>query len=182
MISERKKSLEGSLSLAGIDASGLIIENAMTELLIRPACHADWPIIANYNCRLAWESERKRLDPAKIEPGVQAVLNDPTKGRYFVAEVNGQVIGQLMHTWEWSDWRNGQIWWLQSVYVAPEHRQQGVFRRLFEHMVALAAQEGVLGVRLYVEEQNARAQQTYQQLGLTSAGYRVMERWFGPAL
>ena len=154
----------------------------MPEITIRPACYSDWPVIADYNTRLAWESEQKRLDPAKIEPGVQAVLNDPTKGRYFVAEADGRVVGQLMHTWEWSDWRNGQIWWLQSVYVSPEHRQQGVFRQLFEHMVALAAEEGVLGVRLYVEDHNARAQQTYQQLGLTSAGYRVMERWFGPAL
>lgn len=154
----------------------------MTAIVIRAACFADWPVIADYNCRLAWESEAKRLDPAKIEPGVQAVLNDPTKGRYFVAEVDGRVIGQMMHTWEWSDWRNGQIWWLQSVYVAPEFRQQGVFRRLFEHLIALAAEERVLGVRLYVEDHNDRAHRTYQQLGLTNAGYRVMERWFGPAL
>ena len=154
----------------------------MTEISIRAAHHDDWPVIADYNCRLAWESEQKRLDPAKIEPGVQAVLNDPTKGRYFVAEADGKVIGQLMHTWEWSDWRNGQIWWLQSVYVAPEYRQRGVFRRLFEHLVSLAAEERVLGVRLYVEDHNARAQQTYQQLGMKNAGYHVMERWFGPAL
>ena len=154
----------------------------MSEILIRAARREDWPVIAEYNCRLAWESEQKRLDPAKIEPGVQAVLNDPTKGRYFVAETQGRVIGQLMVTWEWSDWRNGQIWWLQSVYVAAEFRQQGVFRQLFEHLVALGQAEQVLGVRLYVEEHNARAQQTYEKLGLNQAGYHVMERWFGPAL
>lgn len=153
-----------------------------SEILIRAARCDDWPAIAEYNCRLAWESEQKRLDPAKIEPGVQAVLADPSKGRYFVAETEGRVIGQLMVTWEWSDWRNGQIWWLQSVYVAAEFRQQGVFRRLFEHLVSLGQAEQVLGVRLYVEEHNARAQQTYHKLGLNQAGYHVMERWFGPSL
>lgn len=157
-------------------------KETMAEIIIRAACYEDWPVIADYNCRLAWETEHKRLDPAKIEPGVQAVLNDPAKGRYFVAEVDGQVVGQLMHTWEWSDWRNGQIWWVQSVFVAPEFRQQGIFKRLFEYLATLATAEHVLGIRLYVEDQNARAQRTYQQLGLTEPGYRVMERWFGPAL
>lgn len=154
----------------------------MTEITIRPARPADWPVIADFNCRLAWESEEKRLDPAKIEPGVRAVLHDSTRGRYFVAEADSRVVGQIMHTWEWSDWRNGQIWWLQSVYVETNFRQQGVFRRLFEHLVELAATEGVLGVRLYVEDQNSRAQRTYQQLGLNEPGYHVMERWFGPSL
>ncbi len=154
----------------------------MTQITVRPALPADWPIIAAFNVRLAWESEHKRLDPAKIEPGVQAVLNDATKGRYFVAEAGGQIIGQMMHTWEWSDWRNGQIWWLQSVYVSSEYRQQGVFRRLFDYLVDLAAKDGVLGVRLYVEGYNDRAKRTYQQLGLSDAGYCVMERWIAPSL
>lgn len=157
-------------------------KETMAEIIIRAARYEDWPVIADYNCRLAWETEHKRLDPARIQPGVQAVLNDPAKGRYFVAEVDGRVVGQLMHTWEWSDWRNGQIWWVQSVFVAPEFRQQGVFKRLFEYLATLAIEERVLGVRLYVEDQNERAQRTYQQLGLTEPGYRVMERWFGPAL
>lgn len=154
----------------------------MTEITVRPARPDDWPVIAEFNVRLAWESEHKQLDPAKIEPGVQAVLHDSTKGRYFVAEADGRIVGQIMHTWEWSDWRNGQIWWLQSVYVSTEYRQQGVFRRLFEHLVEVAAQEKVLGVRLYVENQNERAHRTYQQMGLLPAGYSVMERWFGPSL
>lgn len=154
----------------------------MSEITVRPALSADWSVIADFNIRLAWESEHKRLDPAKIEPGVQALLMDSGKGRYFLAESDGQIVGQIMHTWEWSDWRNGQIWWLQSVYVTAEYRQKGVFRRLFEYLVKLAEQERVLGVRLYVEEHNERAQRTYQQLGLSAAGYHVMERWFGPSL
>ena len=154
----------------------------MSEITVRAARPADWPTIAEFNVRLAWESEHKQLDPSKIEPGVQAVLNDSTKGRYFVAEAEGQIVGQIMHTLEWSDWRNGQIWWLQSVYVSAEYRQLGVFRRLFEYLVELGAKEKVLGVRLYVEDNNERAQRTYENLGLVSAGYSVRERWFGPSL
>lgn len=154
----------------------------MTDITVRPARPDDWPTIAEFNMRLAWESEHKRLDPAKIEPGVRALLDDPTKGRYFVAEVEGQIVGQIMHTYEWSDWRNGNIWWLQSVYVAEDFRQQGVFRRLYEFLAQLAKSERVLGIRLYVEDQNARAEKTYQNLGLQVAGYHVMECWFGPSL
>ncbi|HUG92553.1 MAG TPA: GNAT family N-acetyltransferase, partial [Planctomycetaceae bacterium] len=89
------------------------------------------------------------------------------------------IVGQLVHTWEWSDWRNGEIWWLQSVYVVPEHRRQGVFRALFHHAMAEAeADSGVAGVRLYVEEQNLRAHDVYRCLGLREAGYFVMQRMF----
>lgn len=156
----------------------------MAEIHIRAARWDDWPTIADFNCRLALESEHKTLDPNKIQPGVQALLQDASKGRYFVAEdgAGGPVVGQIMHTYEWSDWRNGPIWWLQSVYVAPEYRQRGVFRTLFEHLVQLATVEKVLGVRLYVERDNARAHKTYEKLGLSDAGYFVMERWFGPSL
>jgi GNAT superfamily N-acetyltransferase len=156
----------------------------VTEISIRAARWDDWPTIADFNCRLAMESEHKRLDPEKIVPGVQALLRDAQKGRYFVAEdgVGGPLVGQIMHTHEWSDWRNGPIWWLQSVYVTREFRQRGVFRALFEHLVQLAEAEKVLGVRLYVERENARAHQTYEKLGFADAGYFVMERWFGPSL
>ena len=150
----------------------------MTDnLLIRAACFADWPTIAQFNCLLAAESEGKQLDRALIEPGVQAVLQDDRRGRYFVACIGDRIVGQLMHTWEWSDWRNGDIWWLQSVYVLPEFRRQGVFRRLYEHLSQLAEiSPQVIGLRLYVEQDNARAQATYQQLGMQLAGYVVMER------
>lgn len=144
---------------------------------IRPAVPEDWQTIVDFNCRLADESEGKKLDRAHVEPGVQALLADPRKGRYLVAAVDGRVVGQLMHTYEWSDWRNGDIWWLQSVYVEPEFRRGGVFRALFEHLRQNAeADPDVVGLRLYVEEHNHRAHQTYLNLGLDLAGYVVMEK------
>lgn len=126
-------------------------------------------------------AEGKSLLPETVRAGVAALLADPRKGRYFVACVEGRVVGQLMHTFEWSDWRNGDIWWLQSVYVAPEFRRRGVFQRLFKRLLQEAeADSGVVGVRLYVEEDNHRAQEAYRRMGLREAGYRVMERMFGP--
>jgi GNAT superfamily N-acetyltransferase len=149
------------------------------EIQVRQALPEDWEVVVDFNCRLAAESEGKQLDPRRIVAGVQSLLADSTKGRYFVACRDGRVVGQLMHTWEWSDWRNGQIWWLQSVYVLPEFRRRGVFRRLFEHLAQQAAADpDVVGLRLYVEEGNRTAQQTYRQLGLEPAGYLVMERIF----
>ena len=144
---------------------------------IRRAVPDDWAIIVEFNCRLAEESEGKKLDRAHVEPGVRALLADARKGRYLVALSSGRVVGQLMHTYEWSDWRNGDIWWLQSVYVHPEFRRQGVFRELFNQLKSQAeADPGVVGLRLYVEEQNRRAHETYQVLGLLPGGYFVMER------
>lgn len=154
---------------------------------VRPALPDDWETIVDFNCRLAEESEGKRLDRGDVVPGVQALLSDPRKGRYFVAVAvaeslpqaidSGRIVGQLMHTFEWSDWRNGMIWWLQSVYVYPEFRRQGVFRSLFERLRQEAeADPGVVGLRLYVEEGNQRAHATYEKLGLGRGGYFVMER------
>ena len=148
-------------------------------LAIRLATPADAAVIVDYNCRLASETEGKRLDRPTVEKGVAALLADPRHGRYFVACDGARVVGQMMHTYEWSDWRNGQIWWLQSVYVAANVRNRGVFRALFEHVLQAAeADPGVVGVRLYVEEGNESAQAAYHKLGLEEAGYRVMERMF----
>lgn len=150
----------------------------MQQLIVRPAVPQDWPSIVEFNCRLALESEGIRLEPARVATGVQALLADPGKGRYFVACLGERLVGQMMHTYEWSDWRNGHIWWLQSVYVLPEFRRQGVFRRLFQHVRHEAAAEpGVVGLRLYVEQDNHLARQTYCAVGLRPAGYAVME-WF----
>jgi ribosomal protein S18 acetylase RimI-like enzyme len=144
---------------------------------VRPARFEDWPVIVEFNICLASESEGKRLVREHLEPGVKALLNDHQKGRYLLAEVDARIAGQLMHTYEWSDWRNGQIWWLQSVYVAPEFRRRGVFRALFQELLRQAqADPGVVGLRLYVEEHNHKAHATYDSLGLPRAGYFVMER------
>jgi GNAT superfamily N-acetyltransferase len=115
------------------------------------------------------------LDPLVIRAGVRALLEDPAKGRYFVAETGGKVVGQIMHTYEWSDWRNAWFWWIQSVYVAPESRAQGVFKALHRHLEMMASSTGgICGLRLYVEDGNQRAQEVYTRLGLKMAGYRVM--------
>ena len=149
------------------------------HLQIRPAVLDDWPVIADFNTRLADETEGKRLDPDTIAEGVRRLLSQPARGRYFVACLSGHVVGQIMHTCEWSDWRNGEIWWLQSVYVLSEFRQRGVFRALFAHLQDLAhSSPDVIGLRLYVEEHNERAQAAYVTLGLERAGYTVMERIF----
>ena len=152
--------------------------SSVAEIVIREALPGDWEIIVEYNCRLATESEGKQLDREHIVPGVQALLADPGKGRYLLAEIGGLVVGQMMHTHEWSDWRNGDIWWLQSVYVHPDHRRMGVFKRLFGHLrEAALADPGVVGLRLYVEEKNTPAHAVYAALGFEPGGYFVLEQW-----
>jgi GNAT superfamily N-acetyltransferase len=157
----------------------------MTPFEITPATPADLETVVAFNVALAAESESLVLDPPTVRAGVRAVLSDASKGRYFVARLTegpeaGTPIGQLMITVEWSDWRNGPLWWVQSVYVRPDHRRRGVFRSLFRHALDAARTEGSPGVRLYVEEHNAAAQATYAALGLEPAGYLVLERMFVP--
>lgn len=151
------------------------------QFTIRAATINDAETIVEFNCRLAAESEDKRLNPETVRLGVHALLSDARRCRYFLACTGaGRIAGQLMHTFEWSDWRNGDIWWLQSVYVDPEFRRQGIFRKLSQHLEQLAeSSPGVVGLRLYVENENHHAQATYQSLGFTEPGYRVMERLFG---
>jgi GNAT superfamily N-acetyltransferase len=126
---------------------------------------------------LANESENLVLDPARVKAGVEALLRDPAKGTYFVAEAGGAVVGQLLITHEWSDWRNGDFWWLQSVYVRSDFRRRGVFQALFDHVLAGAKRQGdVAGIRLYVENHNDPALKAYHRLGLEETHYRVLER------
>ena len=147
-----------------------------TDFRIRDGRPADAAIIAAYNSAMAEETEGRALDPGVIGPGVEALLQDESKGRYWVAESAGKVIGQLMVTYEWSDWRNGMIWWIQSVYVAPEWRRKGVFSALFHHVKSLVeVTPQVIGLRLYVEDNNAHAQDTYAALGMAKPKYIVME-------
>lgn len=146
---------------------------------VRDALERDAAVIAEFNTLLALESENMRLAPDVIEAGVKAMLADRSMGRYWVAETDGRVIGQIMVTHEWSDWRNGVIWWIQSVYVDGDHRRRGVFSRLYRHVESLARHDpGVCGIRLYVERDNARAQRTYESLGMRMTGYQVMQTIF----
>ena len=148
---------------------------------IREAFAADAAVIADGNCKLAWESEGKTLDPAVVAAGVAAALADPAgKGPYYLACDGEAVIGQCQVTREWSDWRNKWIWWLQGVYVRPDQRKRGVFRSLYEHVRQRAQESGeVLAIRLYVERDNHRAQAVYRQLGMEVEHYDMM-RWSLP--
>lgn len=143
---------------------------------VRVATPADLAFIVTANTALAAETEGQTLDPALLRPGVEAVLADPGLGRYYVAERDGKVLGQLMATSEWSDWRNGLFLWIQSVYVLPGHRGDGIFRALFEHLGAVAREDSrICGIRLYVDRRNEKAQSVYGRLGLHRSNYGVME-------
>jgi len=145
-------------------------------ITVRTAHPGDAAFLAAGNVAMALEAEHKLLDPQTVALGVRAVLEDGAKGRYFVAEQGGRPVGQLMITYEWSDWRNGCFWWIQSVYVMPDARRAGVFRALFRYLEVAARSAGnVCGIRLYVDHDNSRAIETYRHCGLTDAGYRVME-------
>jgi len=146
---------------------------------VRSASPDDASIIADFNIRMAMETENLALDPSTIFPGVRAVFSDPARGQYFVAECDGSVVGCLLITHEWSDWRNGDIWWIQSVYVHADFRRRGVFRALYRHVEKAAAAAGAVGLRLYMEEENANAQATYERMGMRLTHYRVLEQMFG---
>lgn len=147
----------------------------MSEILIRRAIFADWETVTEYNGRLAAETEAVILDREVLAAGVQAVLADAGKGLYFVAESGGEVIGQAMVTFEWSDWRNGPIWWFQSVYVRADWRRRGVFRRLYDAIFQAGREAGAVEFRLYAVATNEPALETYRRLGMKPTPYIVME-------
>ncbi|MEZ5442986.1 MAG: GNAT family N-acetyltransferase [Lysobacterales bacterium] len=149
-----------------------------TALSVGPAHLDDHAFLVAANQAMAWETEHKRLDPERINPGVMAALTDPAKGRYLVARQQGRPVACLLVTFEWSDWRNGLFWWIQSVYVIPEARRIGAFRALYRAVEAQAQAEGACGLRLYVENDNDRAMQTYRSLGMDECRYRMFERSF----
>lgn len=145
--------------------------------LVREALESDVPTIVEFNRLLAWETEEKSLDTDRLFSGVCAVINNPVRGKYYLASQNSDVLGQLMITTEWSDWRNGWFWWIQSVYVREHARKTGVFRLLYEHVIQLAQKQGdVVGIRLYVERENQKAQATYYRLGMTTTSYLLLEK------
>jgi len=143
----------------------------------RIATMNDAAVIARFNRAMAAETEGKTLNPDTLIAGVQSLLNEPAHGRYLVAvSETGDVVGCLMITYEWSDWRNGQIWWIQSVYVDPGHRRRGVFKQLYAAVLKLGKQTGgVCGYRLYVESDNTPAQATYRELGMSQTPYLIYE-------
>jgi GNAT superfamily N-acetyltransferase len=147
---------------------------------IRQADQADVEKIANFNIALCRETEGRELDPFTVEEGVRRFVAEPTRGKYFVAVLNGKVVGQTAHTFEWSDWRNGEIWWIQSVYVLPLYRSMGVFSALFAHIKQLGEEDAeCCGIRLYMEQENDSARQSYSRLGFEETGYVVLENLFG---
>lgn len=148
----------------------------MPNLAIRCATPADVPNLVQWNAAMARETEAKTLDHAVLTAGVSAVLSEPRRGFYLVAERKGDAVGSLLVTYEWSDWRNGDFWWIQSVYVIDSARRSGVFRMLYATVEQRAREAGAVGLRLYVETENARAQQTYAGLGMQRCHYHMYER------
>lgn len=147
--------------------------------IVRRAAHGDDELLIGFNLAMARESEDKGLDPNVLAAGVRNLLARPADGFYLVAEVDGQVAGSLMVTFEWSDWRNGRFWWIQSVYVDPGFRRRGVYSAMHHHVrsAAKADPEGC-GIRLYVEKANTGAQTTYHTLGMVTTHYQLFEEEF----
>jgi GNAT superfamily N-acetyltransferase len=150
-----------------------------SECLVRFAEPKDAQTIAELNIAMAWETESRQLDPATITEGVRAVFGNPDYGFYVVAESDGEVVGCLLITFEWSDWRCGLFWWIQSLYVRPRFRRRGVFRRLHEFVKAEALRRPhTCGIRLYVEQSNRVARRAYGEIGMKITPYKMYEEMF----
>lgn len=143
---------------------------------IRKAVRADAPVLVEFNAAMALETEERELDREVLEAGVLGIFEVPERGFYLVAEDEDGIVGSLMVTTEWSDWRNGDFWWVQSVYVRPEFRKQGVFGLLYEKVRGMARQaDRVCGYRLYVEKENEAARAAYRRRGFSETPYRLYE-------
>lgn len=151
----------------------------MTHIAIRPATRRDLPELVAWNAAMAQETEARQLDRDVLTRGVAAVFDEPRRGFYLVAERDGAAVGSLLVTYEWSDWRCGDFWWIQSVYVTPGGRRTGVFRALYAEVAERARAAGAVGLRLYVETENQRAQRTYAGLGMDECHYRMFEQMLG---
>lgn len=150
--------------------------NPAVTIAVREATKDDVSLMARWAEAMAFETENKQLDLDTVSRGIGIGVGDPSRSRYFMAEIDGEPVGTLMFTFEWSDWRCAWWWWIQSVYVAPAHRRKGVYRALYAHVLSLASQQAdVCGLRLYVERENTNAQRTYEFLGMADSGYRMYE-------
>jgi GNAT superfamily N-acetyltransferase len=148
----------------------------MTVASYREARPSDAARIVDFQIAMAEETEQIRLDRKVCTQGVQAVLSDEKLGRYYVGEIDGEVVASTLITYEWSDWRNGVVWWIQSVYVLPDARKQGVYAGLYRHLQEIArAKDHVRGIRLYVDRRNGPAQSVYARLGMNGEHYQVFE-------
>lgn len=146
------------------------------EIKIRPGLLFDIDVIADYQVKMAWETENMKLDPPTVNLGVTAVMDDPSKGKYWLAEINGEVAGCLLTVPEWSDWRNGTVLWIHSVYVHPDHRKNGVYKALYTHLKKMVTEDkGLRGLRLYVDKTNQNAQKVYESLGMSGEHYHLFE-------
>jgi GNAT superfamily N-acetyltransferase len=144
-------------------------------ITIRKATTSDAEIIIDFQQKMALETEQMTLVPGTINKGVNAVFADPSRGQYWIAEEKGSIVASLLITYEWSDWRNSNVWWFQSVYVLPALRRTGIFRSMYKYIKNEADKEGIAGLRLYVETNNSGAQQTYEALGMKSLHYKMYE-------
>jgi GNAT superfamily N-acetyltransferase len=145
-------------------------------ITIRKAIQEDADSIIDFQLKMAWETEQLALVSEVVTKGVYAVFSDTSRGQYWVAEDRGNVVASLLITNEWSDWRNCEVWWFQSVYVLPEWRRKGIFRSMYLLIKNEAENQGVAGLRLYVETNNSGAQKTYKALGMQSEHYKMYER------
>ncbi len=149
------------------------------QLSVRKAFESDFETLVQFNIAMALETEQKHLSRSKIESGVKRLFQKPEYGFYLVAEADRRIVGSLMVTKEWSDWRNGLFWWIQSVYVLPEYRRRGVYRSMYQKVGKMAKNHPeVCGSRLYVERENFAAQQTYTRLGMSKTHYIMFEELF----
>lgn len=145
-------------------------------IIIRKAIPQEWSVIADFQQLMAMETENMSLDSHTLELGVKQVFGNPDKGCYYVAVLDGTVVGSLMITYEWSDWRNRTIFWIQSVYVDRAHRRKGIYRLLYAHIREIAQNDDSIGgIRLYVDKTNLPAQKTYAHLGMNGEHYQLFE-------
>jgi GNAT superfamily N-acetyltransferase len=142
---------------------------------IRKAKTSDAETIIDFQQKMAWETEKMTLVPEIINNGVNAVFKNPSRGQYYVAENNGLIVASLLITYEWSDWRSSNVWWFQSVYVVPEFRRIGIFRKMYSYIKEEADRNSIAGLRLYVESENTIARKTYEALGMRSDHYTMYE-------
>ena len=144
-------------------------------ITIRKAKPEDAAVIIDFQQKMAWETEQMTLEPEIVTKGVNAVFENHSADSTRLRKIMVMIIASLLITYEWSDWRNTNVWWFQSVYVLPEYRRKGIFRTMYTHIRNEADKQGVAGLRLYVETNNSRAQKTYEALGMNSEHYTMYE-------